>query len=136
MEFDIDKVAPITGSIIGFIGTILIFIASTLMLLDWTSIDTLVQFILRILSIGFSFTIIVFTSLGFWFQLDNPGDKFTGGINLVSGFIAVFLSFVGSIFSIQLICYSFGIYVSSTSLVLVFSLDGIFMMVGGAVGLL
>jgi hypothetical protein len=106
------------------------------MLLDWTSINTLDQFILRIIAIGISFSIIIFTSLGFYFQLDNPGDNFTGSLNLVFGFIAIFLSFIGSIFNVQLVSYLFGIYVPSTSTDLLFSLEGIFIMVGGAVGLL
>ncbi|TFG01067.1 MAG: hypothetical protein EU541_00315 [Promethearchaeota archaeon] len=136
MEFNIEHVGPITGAIISFIGTILIFIATIGLFLDWTAINTLDAFIFRILSIGISLTIVFFSSLGFYFQLDNIGDKFTGSLNLVFGFIAIFLSFIGSVFNIDLVSYSFGIIVPTTSMNLIFSLDGIFIMVGGAVGLL
>lgn len=136
MDFDIENIGAITGSIISFIGTVMIFLGVVGTLLDWTSINALDEFVLRIVAIGISFTIIIFTSLGFYFQLDNPGDTFTGSLNLVFGFIAIFLSFVASIFNIELVSYLFGIYVPSTSMDLIFALDGIFIMVGGAVGLL
>lgn len=136
MNLDIEHIGAITGAFISFIGTIFMVIAALGMLLDWTSISALDEFILRIISIGISFTIIIFTSLGFYFQLDNPGDTFTGSLNLVFGFIAIFLSFMGSVFNVELVSYLFGIYVPSTSMGLIFSLDGIFIMVGGAVGLL
>jgi hypothetical protein len=136
MDFDIENIGAITGSIISFIGTVMIFLGVVGTLLDWTSINALDEFVLRIVAIGISFTIIIFTSLGFYFQLDNPGDNFTGSLNLVFGFIAIFLSFVASIFNIELVSYLFGIYVPSTSMDLIFALDGIFIMVGGAVGLL
>jgi hypothetical protein len=132
------KVGGILGCIISVCGAIFLFIAGLELIFsswDLTTIS-LAQFFFRLISICLTYASIVFIALAVWFQIDEPGETFSGGINLVVGFIIIILAFLGSLFNIQLIGSYFILTIPSSGFLLVVSIDGIFVISGGAVGLL
>jgi hypothetical protein len=132
------KVGAITGAIIAAIGAFFMGIAGIELLIGNWNLNSLsvADFIFKIISICLTFTCIAFIGLAIWFQFDEPGDTFTGGINLVVGFIAFILTFVGSLFNVQLIGYLFSFIIPSSGFLLVIHLDALFILGGGAIGLL
>lgn len=132
------KIGGILGAIISIIGAIFMTIAAFELIFYGWNINTIsmVNFIIRIISICLTFVIVAFVILAGWFQADEPGDTFTGGINLVGGFISLMIAFLGSLFNVQLIGYFFGVFIPSSDFLLVVSIDALFIMGGGAVGLL
>jgi len=132
------KVGGILGCVISVFGAIFMFIAGLeLIFYNWNlTTISLVQFFFRLISIFITYASIVFIALAVWFQIDEPGDTFSGGINLVVGFIIIILAFFGSLFNVQLIGSYFTIIIPSSGFLLEVSIDGIFIISGGAVGLL
>ncbi len=132
------KVGAILGCIISVIGAIFMCIAGLELIFSGWNLTTitLAQFFFRLISIFITFACIVFVGLAVWFQIDEPGDTFSGGINLVVGFIIIILAFLGSLFNVQLIGSYFTLIIPSSGFLLIISIDGIFVIFGGAIGLL